>query len=66
MKSILTKIFITVLFFFFYDLVLVVLELLQLNILLLFFVIILINSFGILDALEFLEDLIVLLGAFLS
>ena len=66
MNSILTKIFITVLFFFFYNLVLVVLELLQLNILLLFIIIILINSFGILDALELLEDFIVLLGAFLS
>ena len=66
LNSILTKIFITVLFFFFYDLVLVILELLQLNILLLFIIIILINSFSILDALELLEDLIVLLGAFLS
>ena len=63
---IMSIIIITVLFFFFYDLVLVVLEFLQLNILLLFLIIILIDSFGILDTLEFLEDFIVLLRAFFS
>ena len=50
-----------VLFLFFDDLMLSILILFQLNVLLLIFpIVILVHSFRILDALEFLEDLIIL------